>query len=122
MNLAELKKAVLPFLQLRKATWDIEIYRGPTPFTLRNADKTLNPVLTAESVTDVTAEFIADPFLVRQGTGWLMFFETLVRDTNKGVICLATSADGLSWAYQKVILEEPFHLSYPQGIKLPSSS
>lgn len=113
MNLAGLKKAVLPFLKLRKTTWDIEIYRGPSPFALRNMDPALNPVLTAGSVTDVTAEFIADPFMFRENGGWFMFFETLVRDTNKGVICLATSADGLSWAYRKVILEEPFHLSYP---------
>jgi len=113
MTLAELKKAVLPFLQLRKTTWDIEIYRGPSPFALRNADKAANPVLTADSVTDVSAEFIADPFLFREGAGWFMFFETLIRETNKGVICLASSVDGLSWSYERVILEEPFHLSYP---------
>lgn len=113
MTFTELKRAILPFLQIRKTTWDIEIYRGPTPFALRNTDEVDNPVLTAESVTDVSAEFVADPFLFRNGTGWVMFFETLVRDSNKGVICLATSDDGLSWVYQQVILEEPFHLSYP---------
>jgi len=113
MNWAKLKKAVLPFLQLRRTTWDIEIYRGSSPFALRNMDKAANPVLTAASVTDVSAEFIADPFLVREDTGWHMFFETLVRDTNKGVICLASSPDGLSWTYERTILEEPFHLSYP---------
>ena len=113
MNLTRLKRAVLPSLQLRKTTWDIEIYHGSSPFALRDMGKADNPVLTADSVTDVSADFIADPFLFRQGAGWVMFFETLVRDTNKGVICLATSADGLSWAYQKVVLEEAFHLSYP---------
>jgi len=113
MRLKKLKDAVLPFLRLRKTTWDIEIYRGPSPFALRNMDKAKNPVLTAASVTDVVAEFIADPFIIHTGDTWYMFFETLVKDTNKGVISLATSADGLSWAYQRVLLEEPFHLSYP---------
>lgn len=113
MILAKLKKAVLPSLRLRKTTWDIEIYRGPSPFALDNMDKAVNPVLTAASVTDVVAEFVADPFIVRAGGTWYMFFETLIKDTSKGVICLATSSDGLSWRYQRVLLEEPFHLSYP---------
>lgn len=113
MRLKKLKDAVLPFLQLRETSWDIEIYRGPSPFALQNMDKTANPVLTAASVTDVVAEFIADPFIIRVGDTWYMFFETLVKDINKGVICLATSADSLSWAYQGVLLEESYHLSYP---------
>jgi len=33
--------------------------------------------------------------------------------TNKGEIGVATSADGLQWAYQRIVLAEPFHLSYP---------
>lgn len=113
MRLEKLKKAVLPFLQLRKTTWDIEIYRGASPFQLHNMDKTINPVLTAASVTDVAAEFVADPFIVRADGTWYLFFETLIKDTSKGVICLATSADGFSWTYQRVLIEEPFHLSYP---------
>jgi hypothetical protein len=113
MLLKKLKDAVLPFLQLRKTTWDIEIYRGPSPLAMRNMDKAANPVLTATSVTDVIAEFIADPFIIRADGTWYMFFETLVRDSNKGVICLATSADCLSWTYQRVLIEESFHLSYP---------
>ncbi|MHA1600112.1 MAG: glucosamine inositolphosphorylceramide transferase family protein [Alphaproteobacteria bacterium] len=113
MTFKELKRAILPALQIRKTTWDIEIYRGSSPFALRNTDDVTNPVLTAESVTDVSAEFIADPFLFRVDDGWVMFFETLVRYSNKGVICLATSNDGLSWSYRQVVLEEPFHLSYP---------
>ena len=113
MRLAKVKKAVLPFLRLRRTTWDIEIYRGPSPFDLRNLDRDRNPVLTTADVTDVVADFVADPFLVRDGGAWYMFFEALVKETNKGVICLATSPDALSWTYQRVVLEEPFHLSYP---------
>ena len=112
MRLSELKKVVAPFLQLRHTTWDIEIFRGASPFALRNMDQSRNPVITAESVTDVSAEFVADPFIVRDGGVWYMFFETLVRDTKRGVICLATSADGLSWTYERVVMLEPLHLSY----------
>ena len=31
----------------------------------------------------------------------------------KGVIALASSADGFKWGYRQVVLDEPFHLSYP---------
>ena len=113
MSLAKFKRSVAPFLRLRKTTWDIEIYRGTSPFALRNMDGNKNPVLTAADVTDVVADFVADPFMVREGGVWYMFFETLVKATNKGVICLATSTNALSWAYQRVVLEEHFHLSYP---------
>jgi hypothetical protein len=33
--------------------------------------------------------------------------------SKKGVIALATSRDGFRWSYRRVVLEEPFHLSYP---------
>jgi hypothetical protein len=42
-----------------------------------------------------------------------MFFEVMNRRTNKGEIGLATSEDGLAWAYRQIVLAEPFHLSYP---------
>jgi len=34
-------------------------------------------------------------------------------ETKKGEIGLATSNDGLNWTYQQIVLNEPFHLSYP---------
>ena len=37
--------------------------------------------------------------------------------TNQGDIGLATSNDGLSWTYKQVVLDEPFHLSYPYVFK-----
>src|SRR5205814_7849375 len=33
---------------------------------------------------------------------------------NKGEIGHATSADGTHWSYDRIVLAEPFHLSYPQ--------
>jgi hypothetical protein len=70
-----------------------------------------NPVLTAADVTDTPARFVADPFLIRDQEKFYLFFEVLGVD--RGVIGLATSADGLRWRYERVVLEEPFHLSYP---------
>ncbi|MDR2728885.1 MAG: hypothetical protein LBB56_07110, partial [Chitinispirillales bacterium] len=89
------------------------IYTGASPFELRPAEGVVNPVLTAGDVTDIKAEFVADPFMIKKDSAWYMFFETLNSLTNKGVISLAESGDGLSWDYRQVVLQEPFHLSYP---------
>jgi hypothetical protein len=93
--------------------WSIGMYSGENPFDLRPAARIRNPVLTAKSVSDVPAMFVADPFMVRTGSTWYMFFEVMNRKTQKGEIGLATSPDGLKWRYQQIVLSEPFHMSYP---------
>jgi hypothetical protein len=42
-----------------------------------------------------------------------MFFEVMNRQTRKGEIGLAVSDNAVHWAYQQIVLAEPFHLSYP---------
>ena len=93
--------------------WSIGIYTGESPFQLRAPANVTNPVLTAADVTDVRAEFAADPFMLHANGHWHMFLEVLDRETKLGVIALATSDDGFTWSYQRVVLTEPFHLSYP---------
>jgi hypothetical protein len=72
----------------------------------------INPVLTADDVTDRVAEYVADPFLFRENDIWYMFLE--VQEINgHGDIGLATSSDGLNWNYDRIVLDESFHVSYP---------
>lgn len=97
----------------REARWAIGVYQGPSPFALSPAPGIDNPVLSAAQVTDVPARFVADPFMIRQDATWFMFFEVLNAATMQGDIALATSADGRAWHYERVVLDEPFHLSYP---------
>ena len=89
--------------------WSIGIYTGDTPYDLSPAPEITNPVLTAASVTDIPASFVADPFMLRGQ----LFFEVMNSDTNRGEIGFATSRTGLDWTYQQIVLREPFHLSYP---------
>jgi hypothetical protein len=96
-----------------KPVWSIGIYRGESPFQLTAPDGVKNPVLTAEHVTDVSATFVADPFMVHVDNLWHMFFEVMNWRSGKGEIALATSSDGLTWKYSQVVLAEEFHLSYP---------
>ena len=96
-----------------ESVWSVGIYEGTSPFDLVPARGVTNPVLTAADVTDVPAQFVADPFLVREGGAYWMFIEVLNRTTDQGDIAVAASADGRHWTYDGIVLDEPFHLSYP---------
>jgi len=96
-----------------KHLWSIGIYSGNSPLALQADDAIPNPVLTRDHVTDLPASLVADPFLIRDGNDWHIFFEALDRRNGRGVIALATSGDLVRWTYRQVVLAEPFHLSYP---------
>ncbi|HEV2961263.1 MAG TPA: hypothetical protein VG649_05505 [Candidatus Angelobacter sp.] len=93
--------------------WSIAIYRGSTPLDLHAVNEHRNPVVTRHQVTDMQAEFVADPFLIFVRGLWYMFFEAMNIQLSRGVIALATSPDTETWTYRQVVLDEPFHLSYP---------
>jgi hypothetical protein len=100
--------------------WSIGIYdldvNGPSLGLRANQG---NPVLTAADVKDMPARFVADPFLIQEQGTFYLFFEILGVD--RGAIGLATSTDGLRWRYERIVLEEPFHLSYPNVFKWKDS-
>ena len=113
--------------------WSIGIYIGASPLHLQSGkaphpnplpleegkEGTVvhNPVLTAAQVTDVPATFVADPFMIQAHQTWYMFFEVLHAHWQRGVIGLATSRDGWHWHYERIVLQESFHLSYPYVFK-----
>ncbi len=102
----------VPYVTLEKR-WAIGIYTGPSPFDLHAATAVPNPVLSARDVTDVSARFVADPFMIERESTWYMFFEIFNAHTQRGEIGFARSSDGLRWTYGQSVLAEPFHLSYP---------
>ncbi|MCK4822296.1 hypothetical protein KA005_41420, partial [bacterium] len=93
--------------------WSIGIYTGKSPLNLSSPDFIPNPVLTAEDVSDVPADFVADPFMVKEEGTWYMFFEVFNNRSQHGDIGLAVSQDGYNWTYRRIVLDMPFHLSYP---------
>ena len=97
----------------RYQDWSIGVLTGESPLSLRPASGVSNPVLRASDVSDIDALFVADPFLLRHGDGYVMFFEAFNRRDWKGDIAMATSDDGMTWTYDSVVLDESFHLSYP---------
>jgi hypothetical protein len=93
--------------------FSIAICRGDRPWSVDSALRAPAPVLTRRSVRDVPAAFVADPFMLKVAGRWHMFFEVMNSLRHKGEIGLATSDNGVDWQYQKIVLAEPFHLSYP---------
>ena len=110
------KKRGIPFVDQREQ-WSIGIYWGTTPFSFDSFWNWFNPVFKAEDVTDVSAKFVADPFLIKEGKTWYLFFEVYNNQTGQGDLAVATSTNTWFWDYRQVILDEPFHLSYPYVFK-----
>ena len=102
---------------INKKRWSIGIYQGDSPFHIKEVANITNPVLRPSDVNDVNAEFVADPFVIKNKEKYYMFFEVYNRDSRKGDIGLAESSNGMNWEYKKIILQESFHLSYPYVFK-----
>ncbi len=106
----------IPKHDLRRVShdrWSIAMYAGPSPLQLEPVAELQRPILDGSEVTDIAAHFVADPFMLQRAGHWYLFFEILNADNGLGEIGLAQSADGLHWRYERVVLREPFHLSYP---------
>jgi hypothetical protein len=106
------RKRGVPFVG-KVEQWSIGIYRSDSPFSFPTSGNRRNPVLTAQDVTDVPAKFVADPFLAEDSSTWYLFFEVYNTDTQQGDLAVATSENTRKWKYERVVLDEPFHLSYP---------
>ena len=106
----------IPFVAQREQ-WTIGIYRSDSPFHFNKLQGWINPLFKAEDVTDVAAGFVADPFLIKEGKTWNLFFEVYNNDSKQGDLAVATSKNTWIWNYEKVIIDEPFHLSYPYVFK-----
>ena len=106
----------VPFVRTHD-NWSLGIYMGDTPFALSQPEHVRNPVLTVLDVTDASAHFLADPFMVYEADTYYLFFEIYNLDTQQGDLSVATSPDGRRWSYRQIILDEPFHLSYPYVFK-----
>jgi hypothetical protein len=77
-----------------------------------------NPVLTPADVTDFPVNIVAHPFMIIVGSRYYLFF-TAKNDLSGEVsgIGLAESDNGTDWHYKRIVLKEPFVLSYPYVFK-----
>lgn len=114
-NLFFYRKKLVPQTPPPDCQWSIGIYEGVSPFTLQPPINITNPILSPCDVSDGQSILVADPFGVRYEDKHYLFFESEVKTKTgyRGKIALASSEDGATWHYEKVVLNEPFHLSYP---------
>lgn len=91
----------------------IGIFAGQSPCRLQAPEGVSNPVLTSADVVDTPALFVADPFMIRDGKGYRMFFEVMSDAYRRGLIATARSENGWRWRYEGIVLHEDFHLAYP---------
>jgi hypothetical protein len=104
--------------KVQLAEWSIKVFKSNMVGIAKlNECKFERPTIQAKDISDVPAEFVADPFILQQNKKFYMFFEVLNKQSERGEIGLATSNDGEEWIYQKIVLKEPYHLSYPHVIK-----
>lgn len=62
-----------------------------------------NPILGPEDIPDALASYVADPFVVRRGDTFHMFFEIKDR-AGDAYIAHAKSPDGVTYTYDRIIL------------------
>jgi hypothetical protein len=113
-----MRTADVPYLGAIQSRWSIGTYivdteKGLGPRAFAPGDG--SPIVTADSLNMMDAHYVADPFLVMDSGTAYLFFEVL--RTSGGDIGLATSTDNQSWVFQGIVLDEPFHLSYPHVFK-----
>lgn len=108
-------KKDIPFIGIIDAEWSIGVYKiriKNEKIIISEIPNISNPILSIKNIDYKDAQFVADPFIIRHNDNFYLFFE--IMRSRKGEIALAESKDGLNWKYDGIILDEPFHLSYPQ--------
>ena len=108
----------LPFVRSPITTsetpWEIAIYEGPSLLEMTPQSAEYKPIFKREDVTGEDVDFVADPFWIEKDNVNYLFFEYLNNKNQQGDLGVARSDDGKTWKYVGTILDEPFHLSYPQ--------
>lgn len=59
------------------------------------------------------ASVLADPYLFVHKDFLYLFYERQIRHYGKGKICMRKTADLVHWSEETVVLDKPWHLSFP---------
>lgn len=113
------RKMTIPFLyKFNKAEYfTIGTVKSSNPFTInKDSIQHFDPRLIPSRPH---IKLMADPFIVRNNNEYFIFYEQFSGKTNAtfGDIAVLKSTDGTSWDYQGVVLDEKFHLSFPNIFK-----
>ncbi|MDB5530996.1 MAG: hypothetical protein JWR51_4099 [Devosia sp.] len=109
------------FLKLRYKPfhWRVGYRFHPEPLAGLGFDMTATGYATLsapqwQELPEDGSRFYADPFPVEVDGRYFLFVEDFPHATHKGVIAVAEADGDGTFGVPRVVLEEPFHLSYPQ--------
>lgn len=105
-----------PFFERDCGGWSIGY--GESNVYPENIDVKKNQIYSIEKLKNHNDStfFLADPFFIKEKDTFYLFFEHQKKDSNADV-GLMTSVDGKNYQYRGTVLNEKFHLSYPQVFK-----
>ena len=101
-----------PFMVARGGNWSVG-YQEASQISGYNF-RPIN-IITHQEVNRLTKEetaYIADPFFIREQDTFYLYVE--IKGIDNANIALFTSKDGVDYSYAGIVLDETFHLSYPQ--------
>lgn len=78
-------------------------------------DDNIIPYTFIDSITNTPNNYIADPFFIKEKDSFYLFVEQ--KGNDNADIALFTSANGKNYNYKGIVLDEAYHISYPQVFK-----
>lgn len=105
-----------PFITKKVGRWSVGFQNTANVFPSPKLDP--NQLITysrLDSILKSEDNYIADPFYLKKDGIYYLFVE--LKGKENADIALFTSKDGITYSYKSIILDEPFHLSYPQVFK-----
>lgn len=105
-----------PFLTKEKSSWSVGFGHFDNLEDSKNIEDKYIFSKEKLKLIDTTTIFLADPFFIYEKDKYYLFFE---HQKNKpgADISLMVSDDGLHYKFKGSVLDETFHLSYPQVFK-----
>ena len=104
-----------PFITQKVGKWSVGYGFAESLSRIKISSDHLISYEKIDSLLGTENNYIADPFFIKEKDSFYLFTE--LKGEENADIALFTSTDGLDYNYKGIVLNEDFHLSYPQVFK-----
>ncbi len=105
-----------PFITKKVGKWSVGYNFSENPLKKPEVDsENVISYTFMDSILQTSGNYIADPFFIVDDGQYFLFTE--LKGKKDADIALFKSVDGKDFIYDTIVLDEPFHLSYPQVFK-----
>ena len=105
-----------PFISPESKGWSIGFRIVDTPLQKINPSNNIFSKDSLKKITNSSTRFLADPFLLYENGTYYLFFEHQGK-AGPAKIGLFQSSDGVNYSFEGNVIDETFHLSFPQIFK-----